>query len=173
MVSVDSAAGESIAAPKPCTNRAATSTVSVCASPPASEAPANTSKPVMSMRRRPSRSAGAPAEQQESAVGEDVAVDHPLEALLAEAEIRPDRGQGDVQDRRVEDVHELDEAQQQQDRDASPGRERRFLGRLARVCNSRVGLCTHLLTSSFSPPLGGHIDRFRFVIWLTNYEEAM
>ena len=32
------------------------------------------------------------------------------------------------------------------------------------------------LISSLPPshrPRGGHIDRFRFVMWLTNYEEAM
>src|SRR5262249_6087410 len=63
------------------------------------------------------------AEQEKPAVREDVAVDHPLQALLTEAEILLDRRQGDVEDRRVEDVHELDEAQQKQDRDAAPGCE--------------------------------------------------
>ena len=63
----------------------------------------------------------AAAEEQETAVGEDVAVDHPLQALLTEAEIALDRRQGDVEDRGVEDVHELDDAEQQQDRDAATG----------------------------------------------------
>jgi hypothetical protein len=44
----------------------------------------------------------------------------PLQALLAEAEVALDRRQGDVQDRGVEHVHELDEAEQEQDRDAAP-----------------------------------------------------
>jgi hypothetical protein len=61
------------------------------------------------------------AQEQEATVGEDVAVDHPLQALLAEAEIVLDRRQRDVQDRGVEDVHELDEAEQDQDRHAPPG----------------------------------------------------
>ena len=63
----------------------------------------------------------AAAEEQETAVGEDVAVDHPLQALLSEAEIAFDRRQGDVEDRGVEDVHELDDAEQEQDRDAATG----------------------------------------------------
>ncbi len=63
----------------------------------------------------------AAAEEQETAVGEDVAVDHPLQALLTEAEIALDRRQGDVEDRGVEDVHELDDAEQEQDRDAATG----------------------------------------------------
>src|ERR671937_3136302 len=62
------------------------------------------------------------AEEQEAAVGEDVAVDHPLQALLAEAKVTFDRRQGDVEDRGVEHVHELDEAQQKQDRDAASRR---------------------------------------------------
>jgi hypothetical protein len=72
----------------------------------------------------------AAAEEQETAVGEDVAVDHPLQALLAEAEVALDRRQGDVQDRGVEHVHELDEAEQKQDRDAASRRQRRRIGRL-------------------------------------------
>jgi hypothetical protein len=61
----------------------------------------------------------AAAEKQEAAVGEDVAVDDPLQALLAEVEVALDRRQGDVQDRGVQHVHELDEAEQQQNRDAA------------------------------------------------------
>src|SRR5262249_17210331 len=65
------------------------------------------------------------AEQQEAAVREQVAVDHPLEALLAEAEVVLDRRESDVEDGRVEHVHELDEAEQEQDRDAAARAERR------------------------------------------------
>jgi len=46
---------------------------------------------------------------------------HPARALLAEAEIVLDRRQGDIQDRGVEHVHELDDAEQDQDRDPPPG----------------------------------------------------
>ena len=65
------------------------------------------------------------AEQQEAAVGEDVAVDDPLQTLLAEAEVVLDRRQGDVEDRSVEDVHELDETEQEQDRDSATSCEQR------------------------------------------------
>src|SRR6266540_987760 len=83
------------------------------------------------------------AEQQEAAVGEDVTVDDPLQALLAEAEVVLDRRQRDVQDRGVQDVHELDEAEQEQDRDAAPRRQRRHVRRLIDGRNVRVGLGAH------------------------------
>ena len=74
----------------------------------------------------PAEEVGRPgAQQEEAAEGEHVGADHPLQALLAEAEIALDRGQGDVEDRVVENVHELDEAEQEQDRDAAPRRQRR------------------------------------------------
>jgi hypothetical protein len=51
-----------------------------------------------------------PAEQQEAAEHERVAVDDPREVGGGEAEVALDRGQGDVHDRRVEHDHELREA---------------------------------------------------------------
>jgi hypothetical protein len=60
VVTSDRAAGETIAAPRPCTARAITSHVSVCASPPASEASANRMMPAMNISRRPIRSAMRP-----------------------------------------------------------------------------------------------------------------
>ena len=60
VVMIDSAAGETIAAPRPWTARAAISHVSDCARPPASEASENTTSPSMNIRRRPSRSAIRP-----------------------------------------------------------------------------------------------------------------
>ena len=65
----------------------------------------------------------AAAEEQEAAVGEDVAIHDPQQALLTEAEVSLDRRQSDVEDRGVEDVHELDDAEQKQDRDAASRRE--------------------------------------------------
>ncbi len=56
----DRAAGESSAAPRPCTARAEINQTSLCASPPASEAPAKTIRPTMNIRRLPSRSAIRP-----------------------------------------------------------------------------------------------------------------
>ncbi len=59
-VMIDSAAGETIAAPRPCTARAAINHPSDWAIPPANEASENTTKPSMNMRRRPRRSAIRP-----------------------------------------------------------------------------------------------------------------
>ena len=60
VVTIDSAAGETIAAPRPCTPRAAISQPSRVAKPPASEAAEKTPRPMMNMRRRPNRSAARP-----------------------------------------------------------------------------------------------------------------
>ena len=55
-----SAAGASIAAPTPWSAREAISCPWLCESPPASDAPPNTSSPIMNMCRRPRRSAIRP-----------------------------------------------------------------------------------------------------------------
>ena len=60
VVTSASAAGEMSAAPRPCTARATISQMSLWASPPASEAKANSHMPQMNMRRLPSRSARRP-----------------------------------------------------------------------------------------------------------------
>ena len=60
LVMTESAAGETIAAPSPCTARAAISQPGDCASPHASEATVNSTTPASSTRRRPSRSAARP-----------------------------------------------------------------------------------------------------------------
>ena len=57
---------------------------------------------------------GAAAEQQEAAEQQRVAVDHPLQVGLAELQVLLDRRQRDVDDRRVEDDHELGQADQDQ-----------------------------------------------------------
>ena len=59
-MTIDSAAGEMIAPPKPCTAREAISIPSLCARPQTSEAIVNTTTPTMNTRRRPSRSAARP-----------------------------------------------------------------------------------------------------------------
>src|SRR4029079_8727118 len=100
------------------------------------------------------------AQQQESAVGEDVAVDHPLEALLREAQVGLDRRQRDVEDRRVEDVHELDEPEQEQDKYSAARREGRLGPRLTAVWNCGIGLCGHSSCLLRAAP-GGRISRFR------------
>src|SRR5262249_31311680 len=59
-VSSDSAAGAMSAAPVPCTSRAATRSPASFARPAVSDETAKTARPVISMRRRPSRSASRP-----------------------------------------------------------------------------------------------------------------
>src|SRR5918994_3986107 len=59
-VTSESAAGESSAAPRPWTARAATSQPALCASPPASDAAANRIRPATNRRRRPRMSAIRP-----------------------------------------------------------------------------------------------------------------
>ena len=112
---IDSAAGEISAAPSPCSAREPISIPSLTASPSSSEAEVKMTRPTRKSRLRPSRSPSAAAEQQEAAEHERVAVDHPLEVGLAEVEILLDRRQGDVDDRRVEDDHELREADEDED----------------------------------------------------------
>ena len=60
VVMIDSVAAEMIAAPTPCTARAAISTPIVFASPHAREAAEKIATPIMNIRRRPSRSAARP-----------------------------------------------------------------------------------------------------------------
>src|SRR5581483_7254449 len=60
VVMIDSAAGEMIAAPSPCTARAATRTPPAHARPHSSEASVKTATPTRKTRRRPSRSAALP-----------------------------------------------------------------------------------------------------------------
>ena len=57
---IESAAGEMIAAPRPCTARAAINTASDDARPQANEAIVKTTTPTRKRRRRPSRSAARP-----------------------------------------------------------------------------------------------------------------
>ena len=55
-----------------------------------------------------------PAEEQEAAEGQNVGVDHPGEVGQGEVKAAPDRGQRDVDDRRVEHDDELGHRQQRQ-----------------------------------------------------------
>src|SRR6266498_3293383 len=87
VVRIDSPAGAIIAAPTPCPSRAPTSMPAPVARPPAGE-------------------------QQQAAVGDQVARQDPLQALCREAQVAADRRQGDVHDRGIDDVEELHRAQQ-------------------------------------------------------------
>jgi hypothetical protein len=68
---------------------------------------AKTPRPTMKIVRPTSRSASRPAQEEEAAEGEDVAVDHPGEVVLGDVEVAADRGKRDVHDRGVEHHHEL------------------------------------------------------------------
>jgi hypothetical protein len=82
----------------------------------------------------PEQVAEPPGEQQQAAEGDQVAVDHPGEGRLAEMKVRLDGGEGDVDDRRVEDDHQLTETNDEE-RDPSPavGRPRYGVGRSLHV----------------------------------------
>ena len=114
VVTIESAAGERSAAPRPCTARAAISAPSDSAKPPTSEASANRIRPPHEHPPAAEQVGEPPAEQQEAAEGEHVGVDDPGEVVLGEVEGGADRRQRDVDDRGVEDDDELRHAQQRQ-----------------------------------------------------------
>ncbi|MEO9174270.1 MAG: hypothetical protein ABI317_02065 [Gaiellales bacterium] len=65
--------------------------------------------------------ARTPAEQQEAAEGDGVGVHHPLQSADREAEVIADRGQRDVDDRHVEQHHELRGADEGEDHSVPTG----------------------------------------------------
>lgn len=103
---IDSPAGATIAAPKPCAARAASSTPPDHANPPTSETSVKRASPAPNTRRRPKRSAARPPEQEEAAKGDAVGAHHPLEVLPGEAQILLHGRQGDVDYKEVEHDHE-------------------------------------------------------------------
>ena len=114
VVTSDRAAGDMIAAPRPCSARAAMSKLSDCARPPTSEATANRTEPADEHAPAAEEVGEAPAEQQEAAEGERVGVDDPRQVVLVEVERAADRRQRHVHDRGVEDDHELRQGEQRQ-----------------------------------------------------------
>ena len=87
VVTMESAAGESSAPPRPWTARAAIRAPSDSAKPPASEAAAKMSRPTMKISPAAEEVGEPAAEEQEAAEGEDVCVDDPGEAVLVELEV--------------------------------------------------------------------------------------
>ena len=79
---IASVAGEMIAAPSPCTARAAISTPIEPASPQASDATENSATPDHEHAPPPEQVGGAAAEQQEAAERDRVGDQHPLQALV-------------------------------------------------------------------------------------------
>ena len=103
----DSAVGAAIAAPAPCTARAAISQAWSVASPPSSEASDEDQQPGDEDPAAPEQVAGPAAEQQQPAERHRVGVDHPLQVGPGEAERGLDVRQGDGDDGQVEHDHEL------------------------------------------------------------------
>ena len=112
VVRIESAAGEMIAEPSPCSAREPISAPSLQARPDSSEATAEDDEAGEEDAPPSEQVGGAPAEQQEAAEEQRVCADDPLEVLLREAEVGLDRGKRDVHDRDVEHDHELHGAKQ-------------------------------------------------------------
>ena len=114
VVTIDSAAGERIAAPRPCTARAATSQPWALREAAGQRGGGEEDEAGHEHAPAAEQVGQAPAQQQEAAEGERVGVDDPGEVLLGEVEVAAHRGQGDVDDRRVEDDDELRRGEQRQ-----------------------------------------------------------
>ena len=113
-VRIASAAGERIAAPNPCKLRATMSDSSDHERPASSDAVGEDDDAGEEDAAAAEPVAEPPAEQQEAAEHQGVGADHPLQVLLREAEVVLDGRQRDVDDRDVEDGHELHDADQRQ-----------------------------------------------------------
>ena len=139
VVTIESAAGETSAAPRPCSARPPISMPDDVAMPLTSEATVKTATPGDEQALPAEQVGRAPAEQQEAAEDERVGVDDPLQARPARS-ARPvlDRRQRDVHDRRVEHDHELRDADEDEDEPA--------VDRGARNCTC-LDDCLHETTS--------------------------
>ena len=124
---IESAAGESIAAPRPWPARAAKSAPAVPAIAEASDDTVKTPRPVRKRRRRPTRSASAATEEEQAAEDERVARDRPADRRSAQLQIRGEARQRDVHGRDVEDHHQLCHEQHAQQHQ-TPSRMRGLCG---------------------------------------------
>ncbi len=115
---IDSAAGEMSAAPSPWSARKPISIPDVEAIPFRNEAAVKMTRPIRKSRFRPRRSPMRPPSRRKPAKTSVYALIDPLQARLAEAERRLDVRQRDVHDRRIENDHELREAD---DHEYDPG----------------------------------------------------
>jgi hypothetical protein len=82
----------------------------------------------------PEQVGGAAAQQQKPTVGQQVAADYPLQALLRESNVLPDRRQRDVGDRRVDEVEEAGQAHRRKGQLAPAGRRGTMCGLFTRSC---------------------------------------
>ena len=105
-MTIESAAGSTIAAPSPWAPRIAIRNESVVASPQPSEASVKTARPTMKITAAAEQVGGPPAQQQEAAKGQPVGGHDPLQVRLREVQLAADRRKRDVNDRQVGDGHE-------------------------------------------------------------------
>ena len=129
VVMIERAAGESIAAPSPWPARAANSAAAVPARAEATDETVKTPRPVRNMRRRPTRSASAAAEEEQAAEDERVARDRPADRRSTQLQIAGEARQGDVHGRDVEDHHQLGDEQDAEENGAASAGGRRGLAR--------------------------------------------
>ena len=125
----DSAAGATIAAPAPCTTRAAISSTGSWARPPARLASANATKPIDEHAPPAEQVSGPAAEDQEAAERDGVSRHDPLDCIGGHLEFPLDRGQRDVHDAEIEDDHERGDENQGQLQRLAVRRVRRGGGR--------------------------------------------
>lgn len=141
LVSRLSAAVAMNAAPRPWAPRAPISIAAFCETPASREEPANRSRPVCSIRRRPRVSASLLGQQQEAAEEHAVGRDHVLESGGGDVELVLDGRQGDVHDRHVEEGHEAGQAEEGQDEAGAadrPGLARRLGGAVGGLLDGHV-----------------------------------
>ncbi len=118
---IDSAAGESIAAPRPWPARAAKSAAAVPASAEASDDDGEDAEACQEQAAAPEQVGGAAAEEQEAAEDERVARDRPADLRAAELQILREARQGDVHGGDVEDDHQLRDEKHEQERRVPSG----------------------------------------------------
>src|SRR5689334_2209402 len=111
----------------------------------------------MNARRRTNRSAAAPAEQQEAGEGERLGAHHPLQPLRRESEFVLDRGQGDGDDRGVENDHEERAAEKREGAPAAGVGPARFGAAVWLMSSLEVANSTALLHTR-STVLRGYAD---------------
>ena len=110
VVTIDRAAGETSAAPSPWSPRARISVVSLRRERAEQRGGGEQHQAGEEDPLAADQVAGATAEQQEAAEEQRVRVDDPLQVRLGDLQVGLDRRQRDVDDRGVEDHHELREA---------------------------------------------------------------
>ena len=117
---IDSAAGESIAAPSPCPARAAKKTAALPASADTSDDDGEHAETGQEDTPATEEVRGAAAEQQQAAEDQRVARDRPAQVSAGDPQLRREIRKRDVHGRDVEDDHQLRE--RQHEKEAPPRR---------------------------------------------------